>query len=337
MRLRWLPSTTLSWVRMVQHASEDSAWAESTVAVALRPIGIRVSRRVASCSVAVPVFWESLTEELVSARRSVPMTPELCEVALLRAGGSQFQSDQVASAVFRELEAARRAVMAQSPRIEDQLRLRYGPLKQAYETYGPGLMQWVGRKIWNGPPPADWWPSEISVHAVTPVQQGASGISPTDDACWVEAVLTDVDPRVPEWLRLSYQIVRLAVASHTRTHASGGTSRDGGGAERPSQLPWSFASLVWVLAAAEEMGVLSEPLPISTALHLWVGIDGEPTEERGDPAEGSDTATDGSGGQPQSVATRLSRWWRETGRHSQATPLALRQLASELSRPVGKV
>jgi hypothetical protein len=293
----------------------------------------QITERLISASVQANLFWEQLIDELTSSASDAPLTPAICEVALLRAGHSQLQSDQTAAAVYRSLENCRRLLTTDLPRLPDQLRLRYAPLKQAYECYGPGMLRSIGNQIWNGSPPKHWWPGRVTVHAVQPLQTGAAGRSSHQASVWIEAVLTDISPDLPEWLRLVYQITQMAIDTHTRTHASGVSSSSAGTApaaasatssaatnkeKTPSdgraggELPWSLGIIPLILSRAADAGLLpADNLPVATALELgWTG------NEFAEHAE---------------LANILTTWWREVGSDTKALPIALKQLSARLA------
>ncbi|MFG0266295.1 MAG: hypothetical protein ACF8AM_14280 [Rhodopirellula sp. JB055] len=313
MKLQWIPSTTLSLLRMVQWVSRQRELKDASLQKAIQPAVQSVSTRLINASIDPPVIWEYLIDEIIAQDSDVDLSPALCEIALIRAGHSDLQSDQIAIAIHRSLETCRRAIATRSPRLADQLRLRYAPLKQAYESYGPGLVRSVGKAIWNGSPPTDWWPSRVSVHAVQPIANGAAGASTQQASVWIEAVLTDMDPDVPEWLRLVYQLTCMAISSHTRTHNSSSGTRssndtatgDGGGS---SELPWATAIVPLILAKANDAGMIpGNHFPLTKALSMW-----HPEL-------------------PSSKAPVVEHWWNEVGLNNQPTPIALKQLAAALS------
>lgn len=286
----------------------------------------RVTDRLISSAVDENRFWEQLSDELVSSASDAPLTPALCEVALLRSGHSQLQSDQTAAAIHRSLDSCRRLLVNDQPRLADQLRLRYAPLKQAYEAYGPGLLQSIGNQIWNGSAPKSWWPGRVTVHAVHPLQAGAAGRSSCQGSVWIEAVLTDISPSVPEWLRLAYQLTQMAIDTHTRTHVSGGgEGKPAGEARSTTELPWSLGIIPLIFDRAAEAGMIAaNPLPIAAAIEVgWASDDSVVTHlmTRG-------ASADGNGGD---LAGVLDRWWCDVGRTSQTFPIALKNLSARLA------
>lgn len=286
----------------------------------------RVSDRLISCGVNENMFWEQMTDELVSAGNDAPLTTSLCEVALLRSGHSQLQSEQTAAAIHRAIDGCRRLLASDQPRLADQLRLRYAPLKQSYEAYGPGLLRSVGKQIWNGSPPTNWWPNRVSVHAVQPLQAGASGLSSYQGSVWIEAVLTDISPAVPEWLRLAYELTHMAIDTHTRTHASGlSDTKAIGDSKTSTELPWSLGIIPLIFDRAADAGMIPEgSLPIATAIDLgWASDDATVATL---PNRGG-----GSAGNRGDLPDVLDRWWNDVGRSSHAFPIALKDLSARLA------
>ncbi|TWT59282.1 hypothetical protein CA85_39780 [Allorhodopirellula solitaria] len=282
----------------------------------------RVAERLISASVDEGLFWEQLSDELVSAANDAPLTPALCEVALLRAGHSQLQSDQTAASVHRSLDSCRRLLANDQPRLADQLRLRYAPLKQAYEAYGPGLLRSIGNQIWSGSPPKDWWPGRVSVHAVQPLQTGAAGRSSYQGSVWIEAVLTDISPAVPEWLRLVYQLTQMAIDTHTRTHASGmREGRSAADGKSAIELPWSLGTIPLIFDRAGEAGMIpANSMPIATAIDLGWASD--------DPTAAALLVRNATS---EELSRVLEDWWDATGRTTPVFPVALKNLSARLA------
>ncbi|PHQ37084.1 hypothetical protein [Rhodopirellula bahusiensis] len=313
MKLQWIPSTTLSLLRTVQWVGRQRDLKDVSLQKAIQPTVQSVSTRLINASIDPAIIWEHLIDEVIAQDNDVDLSPALCEIALIRSGHSDLQSDQIAMAIHRGLETCQRAISTRSPRLADQLRLRYAPLKQAYESYGPGLIRSVGKSIWNGSPPTDWWPSRVSVHAVQPIANGAAGASSQQASVWIEAVLTDMDPDVPEWLRLVYQLTCMSISSHTRTHNSSSGTRSStdtatGDTANSSELPWTTAIVPLILSKAADAGMIpGGRFPLTKALSMW-----QPEL-------------------PSAKAPVVERWWNEVGLNNQPTPIALKQLAAALS------
>lgn len=294
----------------------------------------QLTERLISTTVDENLFYEQLVDELVSASNDAPLTTALCEIALLRSGHSQLQSEQTAAAVHRSLDSCRRLLASDQPRLADQLRLRYAPLKQSFEAYGPGLLRSIGNQIWNGDPPKNWWPGRVTVHAVQPLQPGAAGRSSYQGSVWIEAVLTDISPVVPEWLRLVYQLSQMAIDSHTRTHVSGGgDAKHFSEGKSPTELPWSLGIIPLIFDRAADAGMIAaKSQPIATAIDLdWASDDPIATQLR---ASRGASVDENHG----DLADVLDRWWCDVGRTSHAFPIALKVLSARLAEltPTGK-
>lgn len=321
LKLNWIASTTLSLLRAVESAGRASVRTplkNPEHAAVIRAEASRITDRLVSVSVTEAAFWDHFIDEVVSCGTDPALTSQLCEVALLRAGHSHLQSDQTAAAIFRSLETCRRAFQADSPRLTEQLRLRYAPLKQAYEAYGPGMLRSIGNQIWNGSPPKDWWPSRATVHAVQPIMTGAAGRSTGQTSVWIEAVLTDISPEVPEWLRLVQQLTETAIETHTRTHASHfGEDPVKSSNSSSTELPWSLGIVPLILHQAADRGLTGgSPMPLATALHLW--------RSGGERPSSPDRFVDVLG-------NVLENWWLDVGSQATAFPIALKELSGMLA------
>lgn len=338
LKLHWIASTSLSLVRMVQSCAavnhpaaparrEGSKFSlkDPVARTAFLRESQLVSDRLISTAVNENLFWEQLGDELVSAANDAPLTPALCEVALLRSGHSQLQSEQTAASIHRAIDGCRRLLASDQPRLADQLRLRYAPLKQAYEAYGPGLLRSVGKQIWNGSPPKNWWPNRVSVHAVQPLQAGASGLSSYQGSLWIEAVLTDISPAAPEWLRLAYELTHMAIDTHTRTHASAFADvKTMGEGKTPTELPWSLGIIPLIFDRAADAGMIAaDSLPIAAAIELgWA---------RDDAILATMPSLGATSGNRGDLADVLDRWWHDVGRSAHAFPIALKELSARLA------
>ncbi|MEM9364623.1 MAG: hypothetical protein AAGD07_01420 [Planctomycetota bacterium] len=327
-QLRWEPSATLSLIRMMQRLCHGlpgqaalGAVEDEVLSQALQEPVDSITTRLLSTPVQPSDFWSRLLDE-IAANESGRVTAGNLEVALLGAGDSKLQSDQTAASLERDFSTAVTLVQARLPRQSDQLRLRYAPMRQAYEAYAPGLIRQIGNRVWNGQAPDDWWPSPVTVYAVSPLVGGAADVCAGSNSVWIEAMLTDVSPLVPEWLRLVYTLAILAVEQHTRSHASSASTGD-----NPLGLPWSVGLVPLIL----EQAAILECLPrlpehvrdahqqfvdtVAEALRLWNAV----------------TPRDVISGIPtEVVAEVIANWWLQDA-GDQAMPQALRQLLPRLS------
>lgn len=291
--VRWSAASEFSaaWATFVV-ATSAPCTDPKTEALLITPVA-DINSRLLSASIDVSKFWNHyLDERLADEDLSNAATS-----ALLAAGCNEMQLDQTAKTIANRLTDARAAFFGRYPKLSEQLDLRGRPLRERWDTYGEGLLRGVERQIWNNSPPEDWWTTRTIGWLTQPIVGGQGGIGVDGDSSpgrfWVEAMLTDADPAVPEVLRVAWLMTSLAIENHTR-----GRSTDTG-----LMLPWQYASVPLVLAAAADVELVGGPeLPIERAMAMW---------------KFGDAAT----------ATKVAAWWRDFTANPQPLPVALRKLA----------
>lgn len=187
------------------------------------------------------------------------------------------------------------------PKLPEQLPLRSRPIRDGWETYGPGILRTIERRIWyseaNGSVvPEDWWPSQITARMLHPVRGGDGDLCIDGESFWFEATLTNVDPRIPEVMRLAWLALRLSLLRHVRT--------------RSGRLDWfrrwQWASVPLVLDAGREVGLLSHPVAAADVVKLWRW-------------------------ESPAIAREVDRWWKSVPEET-PIPIALRTLDTEAIR-----
>ncbi|MCH1440784.1 MAG: hypothetical protein L7W43_14070, partial [Rubripirellula sp.] len=272
-------NTKIQWVAHPELSAAHAAYLVATRApcndpkteqTLIQPV-TEANNRLFSASVDVGQFWQQYLLQVLS---DVPME-QACGVALLAAGANEMQVEQTSKAVANRLGDARLAFTNRYPKLAEQLDLRARPLRERWETYGPGLLNQVGKQIWGDRPPADWWMPQVTALMVQPMRGGDGGYDASGARLWLEAMLTDVDPRVPEVLRVAWLVTSMAIDNYAR-----GTS-----GELSLMRPWSLVSVPLVLNAGRELELLrGEELPMNEAMKLWHFADEE-------------------------VAATVSQWW----------------------------
>ena len=147
-----------------------------------------------------------------------------------------------------------RAIYQENPNFAEELRLRMGPLREQWESHGPGMLAAVHRlSLW---PLVD---SAVTVVLVHPVLGGAGQSYPEYDQVLLEAVLTNSYSELPETVRLAWLISRIAFTKLSL-------------ARMPGRLPWiaPLATLAICLEAAESLNLVQfNPHTIQLALRHW--------------------------------------------------------------------
>ncbi|QDT04532.1 hypothetical protein K227x_29240 [Rubripirellula lacrimiformis] len=287
--VQWHAGAELSAVWAAYVVATGAACTDpKTEAVLIGPIA-DINNRFLSASIDVGVFWKNY----VAQRMDDCDLSESATTALLAAGCHEMQLDQMANVVKKRLADARAAFSGRYPKLNEQLVLRGRPLRERWDTYGEGLLRGVERQIWNNSPPDDWWPTRTSGWLVQPLVGGDGHHDGSNEKFWIEAMLTDADPAVPEVLRVAWLVTQIAIEKHTRQRSS----------DTALLAAWQYASIPLVLAAAADVELVRGPeLPIGRAMELW---------KFGDAA----------------AADKLTRWWKEFTEAPTPLPVALRKLA----------
>ncbi|MCD0461661.1 hypothetical protein [Roseiconus lacunae] len=279
----------------------------------LAPPTSQINTRLASSMIDVSRFWSALFAE-VAAGNPIRVS---CEAALSAAGCSELQIESTAAALCSQLDDCRIALSGRFPKLQEQLKLRAGPLRDRWQTYGPGLLIESAKLIWHSAPPEQWWPENVDCLLVQPFRGGDGGFDSGSKRIWIEAMLTDPDPVVTEVIRLAYLTTQVAIGQHLeQSLGPGGLQSDqpegfGSGTLRQSLLPWDLGTVPIVLKAAKNLGLHTQhDLPVQKTIELWRLGDGE-------------------------VASVVASWWQQWGDRDVAMPVSLKAL-SQAMKPLAE-
>ena len=197
-------------------------------------------------------FWELLISLCVDTPNSV----ELAErIALRSPAQAQPTSDQT-SRLAAALSALKSQYARDYPNFESEMHLREEPLRQQWEAYGPGLLRLMAEFS-----QATLMVEQAQVILVQPVVGGDGMPHLTTNRCHIEAVLTNVDPRLHETLRLAWLLSQLnlerpafsqAISAFRLLHIAG------------------LAMLAPTLKAAQELDLCAfDADTLQEALRLW--------------------------------------------------------------------
>jgi hypothetical protein len=253
--LRWVAAPELSAAHATYVVATGAPCIDQRIEQLLLGSVTDINNRLVTASIDMAQFWKEYFNQVVAQTEM----GEACTRALMTAGCSELQVEQTAKAITRRLGDARQAFQKKFPKLAEQLELRAKPLHDRWDTVGPGLLREVERQIWANSPPPGWWPPRVNLWMVQPIRGGDGGFDSDDTSLWMEAMLTDVDPRVPEVLRIVWLMTRLAIDQHTRNKSG----------ESALSLPWSLVSVPIVLTAGAELELFGGRLPIRAAMELW--------------------------------------------------------------------
>ncbi len=195
------------------------------------------------------------TDDVLALSATQPRHRELARTALMKAVAGDYREewDPAFAICFRKIEQAFDKAVAEN---DGQLALRGLPLRQAWETRGPGLVrgivQWVDPQLLV---------EEASVTLVYPAMGGAGRAHSRYNAVTMEAMLADPVPEVPEVLRMAWltTMLNLDLPKFQSVYS----------AARIIELT-ELAMLPVVLSAAESVELAAcNPATVAKALTAW--------------------------------------------------------------------
>lgn len=293
-KVKWKPQSRLSAVHAAYAVASGRPCADRKTEEALAPAVTEINQRLLSASLDVHAFWQRLMVEAAEDRED----RSAIEIALVAAGCSELQLESIASAIHSHLRECRTVVQERFPKLAEQLVLRGRPLIERFDAYGPGLLRGVTDYVWDNCPPKDWWPPKYEGLLLQPILGGAGDYDAERERFWVEAILADVEPEVPEVLRVVYLITMATMGRHTRSK-SGDSSHS---------IPWSLGLVPIVLKIGAGVGLVpGGELPVSLACRLW---------QVGD----------------ASTSREVAQWWRGFESDRQPLPVALKGLGQSIRK-----
>lgn len=250
MDLRWIPSVDVSalhaaWVITSGRELLDASLTEKLIEHAALIVAIADDWNVPK-----DLFWRHLLGLAVDN----PSESELVSRLNSKLRGARETIN--ASHVGRPIWHCKTAYKNHFPDALDELRLRMGPLQSAWEARGPGLMAMV--RQFTG---EDFLVESALVVLVRPVVGGDGLAHIYNNRVHMEAVLTNVEPRLPETLRLGWLLGQLNLdrplySDRVHGHSLGQVAE--------------LALLPVVLAAAEEVELAHLSVDsVQLALEHW--------------------------------------------------------------------
>ncbi len=251
-KIVWTYGSFLSPLRAAAALARDGRLADQRLQAAIaEPVNAMIDR-LEMAEVEGPQFWSALLQ----AGYDSPADAVRVTEALTRAHCPELTVDTVAAFLQRRITDVRGAMNELYPRLEEQLPLRGRPLRDQWETCGPGLMRMVGKL--SHP---DLLPSRATLVLVHPAGGGGAAAVPDQRWGWIEAVLTNVVPKLPETVRVAWVLASIGIAHP-----------DANRLVAPHRLMQvgTVASVPIALSAAAELDLIDDPLSmINTALSAW--------------------------------------------------------------------
>jgi len=296
-RLRWTPGDRLSPIHAVRCYSMGLRGVDESIMQSIAGPVTSLTNRLAGSDVDPAFFWP----RLVSAVAGGDSDLEACRAALHAAGCSVLSIDAASSALASQLADVRLVYQERYPKLADQLVLRGRPIREYWDGYSAGLLKRIGKLTHPS-----FLPKSINAILLSPYRGGDGGLDASGSRVWIEAVLTNPFPEIPEVLRLVWLVAQLGLMEAMST---GSEDSHGDPLVPPLRLPRvaAMAMLPLTLEAASYLEMIPTPadqLPLlfAKAANAWrIAVD--------------DLSLDA-----------LENWWRQFQDLQTPPPVALKAL-----------
>lgn len=250
--LKWNPNFSASALHAAERHFARRTLLDAKLAEAIHEPTAQLAKAATGCRLPLEKFWQ----HLLPLAAQIENNRQLAQRISYRLLGAERTTDMIQLIVggaIADLEAAyRRAV----PDIDEQLRLRVGPLREMWEARGPGLLRLIGERTEK-----ELIVPSAEVILVQPVTGGWGAAHLPYNSVSIEAVLTNPRQDLPEVVRLAWLLAQLNcdLATYSQTLPA-------------AHVPFvsQLAMIPPVLAAAEEVELVRfDPSSIAAALEVW--------------------------------------------------------------------
>jgi hypothetical protein len=292
-RIRWEIGDKLSPLHAARCWAAGAPGIDSGLVAKIAEPLAELTKRLAASELDLELFWS----RLIVASASGSSDQDACRTALNAAGIGELGLDACASAVLTCLADTRLAYQERFPKSTQQLSLRARPIREQWDGYGAGLLRRIAKKTHES-----FIPKSAVCVLLSPYRGGDGDCDSTSSTLWIEAVLTNPVPSVPEVLRLTWLLTRIGMSAMVLPTEVVGENED---RERASMVV-ALAGLPVVLDAACYLEMTQSPAVtaglIDSAMQAWFG----PME----PA----------------VVEILDKWWSQSEELQPPFPVALKAL-----------
>jgi hypothetical protein len=251
--LRWIASPMASALYACDALRRRLPFVDARLTESLREPAGRLVRAIATSDLPVERVWANLLP--TAATHEHDTARHIVEVAVLKVV-ARHQIHANLDHFGDRLMAFERAFLAALPNVIEELELRARPLREQWDSRGPGLLTAIGQ--FTEP---ELITTQGTIGMVHPVLGGGGATYPDYDAVIWEAVLTNPVPQLPEVVRLGWLVSQLNLEL---PRYQGDLQR-----ERAFELG-SWAMLPATLAAAGELELLRfDEAMVRLAMKAW--------------------------------------------------------------------
>ena len=199
-RLTWIASPSAACFDAVRRLAGGQTAVNSALADALGAPAANLRDFLLAAGAPLAEFFA----ELVPAAAVIESNRQLAHTALTKSLG-RGRAEPLVERLAGLLTDCEQASAAAFPRLRDELELRFRPLRELWETRGPGMLAAVGRRTER-----TLIVDAASVVAVAPFLGGAGWAAPKSNTVVIEAVLANPLGELPETVRLGWLLAQLA-------------------------------------------------------------------------------------------------------------------------------
>jgi hypothetical protein len=145
-------------------------------------------------------FWDLVFQLTPDSSSSRDLAERLC----VRCLQPEMRSERLLSELSGQFAAAEASFARLFPKYSEEIQLRSRPLQEQWDAYGPGLLRQMSQILDHG-----LLVDSAEVLLVPPVSGGMGWAHLHTNRCHIEAMLTNVDPELPEVLRLCWLLSQL--------------------------------------------------------------------------------------------------------------------------------
>jgi len=249
-RLRWTTGERLTPIHAASCFALGARSVDDSIARGIAAPMAELNSRLAAADIDLSLFWKRL-ETAVAAGDSDFVA---CSSSLIDAGCSSLAIDATANAIVSQLADIRLIHNERYPKLAEQLALRGRPIREHWDGYGAGLLKRIGKLTHPS-----FLPKNVAVQLVSPYRGGDGGLDVSGSRVWIEAVLTNPIPEIPEVLRLNWLIAQIGLIEAL---SAGPDDSRGDPLVAPARLPRvaSLATMALTLEAAAYLELIATPL-----------------------------------------------------------------------------
>ncbi|MEY4568452.1 MAG: hypothetical protein RLY14_3422, partial [Planctomycetota bacterium] len=200
MQLTWKPSVSSSALHAAEIVASGRSLLNKQLHSALENIAPAVQEIASSSLIGSDRFWDWLIGLSCEHENNI----QLAERVIAKAYSGNSRTGDAVSRLAKQIAAAEEALLDSIPRVKEEIPLRIRPLQELWDSYGAGLLIEIGRLA-----DPSFLVKEALIIPVLPVVGGHGGVLLQSNRIWIEAVLTNPNPTLPEVVRLAWLLSQL--------------------------------------------------------------------------------------------------------------------------------